>query len=158
MLPFRMSPRHAGPKRAARRVSSRTDLVQAAARRHTRRAHARESAEDYAEAIAELTEIAGEARLVDLARRLGVSHVTATRTVARLQREGYVTARPYRAIFLTEQGAALARESRDRHDVVVAFLRSLGIPEDAAHADAEGIEHHVSPATLEAFRRSLGRR
>ena len=155
MLIFRMATRPARPTKTPRRAAVRTDEMQASARRHTRHAHARENAEDYAEAIAELTESAGEARLVDLARRLGVSHVTATRTIARLQREGFVTTQPYRAIFLTDRGAALAREARERHDVVVQFLRSLGVPEDAAHADAEGIEHHVSPATLEAFRRRL---
>jgi len=47
---------------------------------------------------------------VDLARRLGVSHVTANRTIARLQKPGHVTAQPYRAIFLTDQGRVLAAE------------------------------------------------
>jgi DtxR family manganese transport transcriptional regulator len=129
--------------------------MQASARRHTRHRHARETAEDYAEAIAELTESASEARLVDLARRMGVSHVTATRTIARLQRDGFVTTRPYRAIFLTDAGAALAREARERHQVVVEFLRSIGVPDGTAQTDAEGIEHHVSPATLDALRRHL---
>lgn len=97
----------------------------------------------------------GEARLVDLARRLGVNHVTANRTIARLQQAGHVTARPYRAIFLTDQGRALAADCKSRHETVVAFLRSLGIPQPTAERDAEGIEHHVSPETLAAFRRQL---
>jgi len=109
------------------------------------------------EAIAELTESVGEARAVELARRLGVSHVTVIRTVSRLQRDGYLSTRPYRAIFLTDKGVKLARESRERHHLVVEFLRSLGIPEPAVQADAEGIEHHVSAETLAAFRRHLKR-
>lgn len=129
--------------------------MQASARRHTRHRHAHETAEDYAEAIEELIELAGEARLVDLAQRMGVSHVTATRTIARLQRDGYVTTRPYRGIFLTDRGASLAREARERHQVVVEFLRSIGVPDGIAQADAEGIEHHVSPATLDALRKHL---
>jgi DtxR family manganese transport transcriptional regulator len=131
--------------------------MQASALRQTRRKHSMETAEDYVEAIAELTESVGEARAVDLARRLGVSHVTAVRTVSRLLRDGYVSTQPYRAIFLTDRGARLARESRERHQLVVDFLKSLRIPEVVAQADAEGIEHHVSPETLVAFRRHLER-
>ena len=36
------------------------------------------------------------------------------------------------------------------------FLRKLGVDEATAQADAEGIEHHVSPATLRAMRRFRG--
>ena len=113
-----------------------------------------ETAQDYVEAIADLAAVHGEARAVDLARRLGVSHVTVIRTVARLQRDGFVSTKPYRSIFLTERGSQLAEESRRRHEIVVAFLRGLGVPEQIAQTDAEGIEHHVSPETLAAFKRS----
>ncbi len=133
----------------------RPTALQAASLQHTRREHAAETAEDYVEAIADLTTAQGEARVVDLARRLGVTHVTVNRTLARLQREGYVTVQPYRAIFLTEAGRKLAAACRHRHGIVVAFLRSLGIPDRTAELDAEGIEHHVSPATLAAFARHL---
>src|SRR5580765_3909827 len=74
----------------------------------TRREHANEIAEDYVEAIADLVAEVGEARVVDLAKRLGVTHVTVNRTVARLQNAGLVTSEPYRAIFLTEKGRTLA--------------------------------------------------
>ncbi|MET0428266.1 MAG: iron dependent repressor, metal binding and dimerization domain protein, partial [Microvirga sp.] len=43
--------------------------------------------------------------------------------------------------------------SRARHQTVEAFLVALGVPEAIARRDAEGIEHHVSAETLEAFRR-----
>jgi len=119
----------------------------------TRREHANEIAEDYVEAIADLVSEVGEARVVDLAKRLGVTHVTVNRTIARLQTAGLVTAQPYRAIFLTEKGRTLATACKSRHETVVAFLRGLGIPERVAEMDAEGIEHHVSPETLSAFKR-----
>jgi DtxR family manganese transport transcriptional regulator len=79
------------------------------------------------------------------------------RTVARLQREGYLSTKPYRAIFLTDKGSQLAEESRRRHEIVEAFLVSLGVPERIARTDAEGIEHHVSPETLAAFKRFTAR-
>lgn len=126
--------------------------------RRSRRDHASETAQDYAEAIADLSASEGEARVTDLARRLGVTHVTVNRTLARLQQAGFVTARPYRAIFLTDSGRKLAEESKRRHDTVVAFLRSLGISEKTAELDAEGIEHHVSPESLAAFERWMKRR
>jgi DtxR family manganese transport transcriptional regulator len=133
--------------------ATRSAETQAAALRRTRLEHAAETAQDYAEAIADLSAIHGEARAVDLARRLVVTHVTVIRTIARLQRDGFVSTRPYRSIFLTEKGNRLAEESRRRHEIVVAFLRSLGVPEEIAQTDAEGIEHHVSPETLSAFKR-----
>ncbi len=126
--------------------------------RRSRRDRAVEIAQDYVEAIADLTISLGEARVVDLARRLGVTHVTVNRTLARLQRAGYVNTRPYRAIFLTDVGRKLAAESKQRHQTVVAFLHSLGIAKKTAELDAEGIEHHVSPETLRAFERRLNRR
>lgn len=135
---------------------AREQNVQATNLHHTRRQHARETAEDYAEAIADLVAERGEARVMDLAERLGVTHVTVNRTIARLQKAGLVTSQPYRAIFLTGQGKAVAETSKTRHRIVIAFLLSLGIPRRVAEIDAEGIEHHVSPETLAAFRAALG--
>lgn len=123
--------------------------------RQTRRARKTEIAEDYVELIAELVEATGEARAVDVARRLGVSHATVIKTIGRLQRDGLVVSRPYRAIFLTEEGRRLAEWSRRRHDVVVQFLLAIGVAAETAHADAEGIEHHVSEETLAAFERVI---
>jgi len=123
----------------------------AAALRSTREAHSRETVEDYVEAIADLVAATGEARVTDLARELGVSHVTVNRTIARMQRDGFVSSLPYRAIFLTEIGKQLATESKARHQTVEAFLRAIGVPDAIAQKDAEGIEHHVSRETLAAF-------
>ena len=138
-----------------RRSPTRGEKRQAAGLSQTRREHAHETAEDYVEAIADLTAQTGEARVVDLARRLGVTHVTVNRTITRLQKAGYVTAQPYRAIFLTDAGSELAAKCKSRHETVVAFLRSIGISEHAAEMDAEGIEHHVSSETLAAFKAVL---
>jgi DtxR family manganese transport transcriptional regulator len=123
----------------------------------TRQEHAQETAQDYAEMVAELIDTTGEARVIDLARRLGITHVTVSRTLQRLRREGLVAFQPYRSIFLTPAGRRLAEEARHRHEVVVDFLLSLGVPSAVAHSDAEGIEHHVSRETLEAFEKHLRR-
>lgn len=123
----------------------------AAAFRRMREAQRTEVAEDYVELIGDLIAMIGEARLTDLADHLGVSQGTAAKVVQRLQREGLVESLPYRSIFLTERGAEIAAMSRSRHRIVHDFLRALGISESIAEADAEGIEHHVSQETLEAF-------
>ena len=125
--------------------------------RRTRQDHSEETAQDYAEMIAELIDTTGEARVIDLARRLGVTHVTVSRTLRRLRRGGIVTFLPYRSIFLTAAGKRLAEEARHRHEVVIEFLQALGVPAAVANSDAEGIEHHVSRETLEAFERHLRR-
>jgi DtxR family manganese transport transcriptional regulator len=122
----------------------------------TRRENAQETAQDYVEMIAELIASTGEARVTDLARRLGVTHATVNRTVQRLRRDGLVTALPYRSIFLTAAGRKLSDDSRRRHEIVSEFLQSLGVPDHIAHADAEGMEHHVSKESLAAFARHLG--
>ncbi len=113
--------------------------------------------EDYAELIADLLTAEGEARPTDIARRLGVSHATAIKAIGRLKREGLATARPYRGVFLTEAGQALAGRVRARHRLVVDLLMAVGVAAEHAEQDAEGIEHHVSEATLEAFSRFLQR-
>ncbi|MEE2941121.1 MAG: manganese-binding transcriptional regulator MntR [Planctomycetota bacterium] len=116
-----------------------------------RQAHASEITEDYVEAISDLIAESGSARVGDLARRFGVSHATVSRTVGRLQRDGYVETEPDRPVTLTPLGEELAARSRERHERVLRFLRAIGVPEEAAEIDAEGIEHHVSERTLEAF-------
>jgi len=142
-------------KKKSQRKPGAANAPEAEDFRQTRQDHASEIAEDYAEAIADLTDLVGEARVVDLAKRLGVTHVTVNRTIARLQRDGLVTSQPYRAIFLTEKGRRIAATSKQRHETVVAFLRSIGVPERVARMDAEGMEHHVSPETLTAFKTAL---
>ncbi len=130
----------------------------AAAFQRMRDAHSTEMAEDYVELIGDLIAESGEARLTDLAENLGVTHATAAKVVQRLQREGLVESRPYRSIFLTEAGQAMAAASRERHRIVHDFLVAMGVSEMTAEADAEGMEHHVSAETLDMFVRITAER
>ncbi len=128
-------------------VKSPTPTIQA------RLQHAEENTADYLEVIADLIKERGEARLVDIAARLGVSKGTVNKKIRLLQREGFVRSEPYRSIFLNPSGARLAAKSKRRHALVLEFLLAAGVPKDVAEADAEGIEHHVSPQTLDALER-----
>ncbi len=120
--------------------------------------------EDYVELIADLHDAGGEARQVDIAARLGVAQPTVAKTLKRLAEEGFVAQRPHRGVSsrgvsLTAAGRALALRSRERHRLVERFLLALGVAAETARRDAEGLEHHVSRETLDAFARfvALGR-
>ena len=131
------------------------DRLSADAARHARvrDAHSAETAEDYVEAIADTIEARGECRVTDLAVRFGVSHVTVSRTVGRLVRDGLASTEPYKPIGLTAKGRRLAQRAKARHETCVRFLLALGLDRKTAEIDAEGIEHHVSPKTLQVFER-----
>jgi len=125
---------------------------QARAFRQVREARRLELFEDYVELVDDLIRDGGEARQVDIAARLGVSQPTVARMIGRMIEEGLAERRPYRGVFLTESGRALAEASRERHRIVERFLVDLGVAPETARRDAEGIEHHVSAETLAVFR------
>jgi DtxR family manganese transport transcriptional regulator len=152
MMAEAKEPRSAPPKELP------AETTQASRFGKTRTAQSTALLEDYVELIADLLATNGEARPTDVARRLGVSHATAIKTIARLKREGLATSKPYRGVFLTDAGHELASRVRARHRLVVEVLLALGVPREAAESDAEGIEHHVSDATLAAFGRFLRER
>lgn len=131
---------------------------QAGWHREARSARASAVLEDYVELIDDLLATGGEARPTDIARRFGVSHATAIKAIARLKAQGLAHAKPYRGVFLTEAGHVLARRVRNRHRLVVDVLIAIGVPREVAETDAEGIEHHVSDATLSAFEAFLRQR
>lgn len=123
-----------------------------------RRANRQELVEDYVEAIDDLIEDRGEARVRDLATGFGISHVAVCSVIERLRRDGLVSSGQQEAIKLTEEGRAIARRSRSRHAAVLEFLLALGLPAEIAEADAEGMEHHVGPDSLAAFDRFVAAR
>lgn len=114
----------------------------------TREAHRTELAQDYVEIILDLIEGEGEARLTEIASRLGVAHPTVSKALQRLETEGLVVLKPYRSVRLTTAGEHLASECRARHQVVARFLVKLGLDPVTAEEEAEGIEHHVGAQTL----------
>src|ERR1017187_777855 len=124
------------PSAAVRPPGVRPSAQQAENLRRSRCDRAVETAQDYVEAIADLSVSLGEARVVDLARHLGGTHGTVNRTLARLQQAGYVNTQPYRAIFLTDTGRKLAEECKQRHQTVAAVLRKLGVSDKTAELDA----------------------
>ncbi|MEM1329790.1 MAG: manganese-binding transcriptional regulator MntR [Planctomycetota bacterium] len=135
-----------------------TERASTSAHLRTREDHATELAEDYVEAIAALSDGDGGCRVRDLAAHFGVTHVTVIGAIHRLERDGLVETEPYKPVRLTARGARLARVCRERHETVYSFLLAIGVDPETAAKDAEGIEHHVSKATLERFRRFASER
>lgn len=114
-------------------------------------------AEDYVEAIDDIVRSQGVCRVVDLSKRFGVTHVTVSRTTSRLVRDGLAETQPYGPINLTEAGQQLADASRRRHEIVLRFLKVLGVSQSVATIDAEGIEHHCSEETLNRMQAFIDR-
>jgi len=143
---------------AQARKKAGTAKIRSQAFRRVRADHSSELAEDYVELIADLIDEKGEARGSDVALRLGVANATVVKTLKRLQDMGLVTQEPYRSIFLTGDGWKMAEDGRRKHRIVEAFLLALGVSEETARIDSEGIEHHVSEETLRAMARFLARK
>lgn len=109
------------------------------------------SMEDYLEKIYELMHEKGYARVSDIASSLEVQPSSVTKMLQKLDENHYVTYEKYRGILLTPRGQRLGKLMKERHHMLEDFLRMLGVEEDAVHRDVEGIEHHVSPVTLQCL-------
>src|SRR3954466_8146716 len=107
--------------------------------------------EDYLERILELINTKGYARVVDIAQGLKISQASVTNMVQRLDAEGLLKYEKYRGLVLTTAGETLARNIMRRHHLLSDFLRMLGVDESVIYRDVEGMEHHISPQTLNAI-------
>lgn len=118
-----------------------------------RKASARNSTavEDYLERILELIKAKGYARVVDIATSLKISQASVTNMVQRLDADGLLKYEKYRGLVLTPAGETLARNIARRHELLTDFLQLLGLDRRVIEHDVEGMEHHISPATLRAI-------
>jgi Mn-dependent DtxR family transcriptional regulator len=107
--------------------------------------------EDYLERILELIDSKGYARVVDIAKSLGISQASVTNMVQRLDADGLLKYEKYRGLVLTAAGEALARNITRRHQLLTDFLTLLRLDKHIIHHDVEGMEHHISPPTLRAI-------
>jgi len=108
--------------------------------------------DDYLEQILHLIEEKGYARPIDISQRLEVSQASVTNMLQKLDSEGLVKHVKYRGTTLTKEGLSIAKAIIDRHETLTRFLELFDIDEDTIYRDVEGMEHHISRATLEAIR------
>jgi DtxR family transcriptional regulator, manganese transport regulator len=104
--------------------------------------------EDYLEVIYELIQQKGYATVVDISESLNVSSPSVTKMLQRLDESKYLRYERYRGISLTQEGIAMAENIHEKHSLLVEFLKMIGVDENIANTDAEGIEHHLHPETL----------
>jgi len=109
-------------------------------------------AEDYLEAILNVTLEKGYARIKDIAAGLSVQPPTVVEMVRKLDRQGMITYRKYDGVTLTPAGRRIAEIIRDRHETLQSFLMMIRIPEQIASKDACIMEHELSPETIEQIR------
>jgi Mn-dependent DtxR family transcriptional regulator len=108
-----------------------------------------QSAEDYLERIHELIEEKGYARVVDIASSLDVREASVTSMVQKLDELGFLKYEKYRGLVLTDKGREVAQRIQDRHETLSRFFSLFGLSDETQQKDIEGIEHHLSPATVE---------
>ena len=104
--------------------------------------------EDYLEVIYELVQQKGYATTVDISSYLNVSSPSVTKMMQKLDETGYLNYEKYRGIKLTNEGIRIARNIRNRHGLLAEFFMIIGVDEETANNDAEGIEHHLHPETM----------
>jgi Mn-dependent DtxR family transcriptional regulator len=110
-----------------------------------------QSAEDYLERIHELIEEKGYARVVDIALSLDVKQASVTSMVQKLGELGYLNYEKYRGLILTEKGRAVAQLIQKRHETLSRFFSLFGLTAETQRRDIEGIEHHLSPETVDVL-------
>ncbi len=93
----------------------------------------------------------------NIARAMQLSAPTVHEMIGRLERDGYVTRAPDRAISFTESGAEHAEGIVRRHRLIERFLTDvLGVPWDEVHEEAERLEHAMSPVLEERMLAAIG--
>jgi Mn-dependent DtxR family transcriptional regulator len=107
-----------------------------------------QTAEDYLERIHELIQSKGYARVVDIASSLKVKQASVTIMVQKLAEAGYLKYEKYRGLLLTDKGRDVARKIQNRHAILSRFFSLFGLDAETQRQDIEGIEHHLSPATV----------
>ena len=117
-----------------------------------------QAVQDYAKAIWSLAQRGDEPVSTSaIASRLGVSPASASAMVKRLEALGLARRRPYRGVALTGAGERVALEVVRHHRLLELYLaEALGMPWDRVHAEAEVLEHAISPELSERIAEVLG--
>ena len=77
--------------------------------------------EDYTRLIADLIETYGKARVCEIAREMGVSHVSVIKNIRRLIQIGYLVKNDQGIIQLTCKGNQVAAFTRKKYQIIYNF-------------------------------------
>jgi len=109
--------------------------------------------EDYLEAILNLIEKKGEARIKDIADSLGIRPPSVTEMTQKLSEKDLINHERYGAIILTSKGEKIAKNMKDKHVILVKLLKTIQVPEEFAEKDACIMEHQLNYRTIEQLRK-----
>ena len=111
-----------------------------------------ESAEMYLETIYTLSLTHTHVRSIDVAEALNYSRPSVSRAVGLLKQDGYLEMDADGFLILTKLGKNTAEKIYDRHTILTAALKALGVDEESAAEDACRIEHVISDKSLDAIK------
>ncbi len=109
-------------------------------------------AEDYLETIHELSKERGYTKIKDISEKLNVKPATVSEMVSKLSRQGYVVYGKRLFVGLTPKGREVAESVKERREILVKFLTTLGVPKEIAEEDACIIEHVLNPETVKQLK------
>ena len=90
-----------------------------------------------------------------LRKDLNVSSQDVTKMVKKLDENHYLIYEKYRGLMLTGAGINIAQNISEKHSLFAEFLKMIGVEDDVAHLDAEGIEHHLHPQTIKRLEKLI---
>ena len=108
--------------------------------------------EDYLESILISSEKKGYAQVTEIAKALGVSKASVTEMVIKLKSYNLVNYEKYSTITLTSEGEKIAKEIKERHEILRQFLKLIGVNEEDANRDCCLVEHNLSKETVEKIK------
>ena len=110
------------------------------------------SKEDYLKAIYSLGASKGTIRVKDIAGKMDISMPSVSSALKHLEEQGLVCHSRYDLVKLTAKGSRFAKDVHHRHSVLKDFLsKVLGLDSVIAEKDACGMEHCISPQTMESL-------
>lgn len=112
-----------------------------------------ESGEMYLEAIWVLSKEKGAVRSIDVSEYLGYSKPSVSRAVGILRKEEYIAVDREGSLTLTVKGREIAGKIYERHTLLSALLRHIGVAEETAAADACKLEHAISDESFQAIKK-----
>jgi DtxR family transcriptional regulator, manganese transport regulator len=110
-------------------------------------------AEDYLEAVYHLIQDKGYTTTSEVSNALEVKPPTASHMIRKLTDRKYLVHKRYQGMKLTPTGERMAKSVIKRHEVIAEFLSMLGVDDQTAYEDTEGMEHHVQWTTLHRIER-----
>ena len=114
-----------------------------------------ESKENYLEIIYILSQKLERVKAIDIAKTLNFSRASVSVALKQLKEAKYISVGKDSSITLTPQGRAFALGVYEKHEILSAWLVSIGVSREAALEDACKIEHIISEESFNAIKKHL---